>query len=406
MSSLHPATLDDLRDAVAHALARNQRLEVCGSGSKRALGRPMDADARLCLEGLCGIVSFEPAELVLTARAATPLAEIEAALSEHRQMLAFEPPDWRELLGSEDRTPTLGGALCCNLAGPRRIKSGAARDHFLGFVGVSGRGEIFKAGGKVVKNVTGYDLCKLMAGSYGTLAVLEEVTIKVVPRPDESRSLLILGLDDDAAIAALADGLNSPNEVSATAHLPAAVAARSGVSSIVSAGTSITALRIEGPGSSIAARTQALRTQFAPRGQLLELHQDDSERLWREIAAVRPLLPIADRVVWRLSVPPAEGPAVMAVIARACDCVGFYDWGGGLLWLAAALNGDAENSVVRGALARCGGHATLICAPEALRAAVPVFEPLPPALAALTRRVKESFDPMRLLNPGRMYPDG
>jgi glycolate oxidase FAD binding subunit len=405
MNALHPASIDELRDAIAEAVARGEPLEIRGGGSKRALGRPMRVAGSLCLDRLAGIVSYEPAELVLTARAGTPLSDIEAALAERGQMLAFEPGDWRALLGSDGANATLGGVLACNMAGPRRIKSGAARDHFLGFTAVNGYGEAFKAGGKVVKNVTGYDLCKLMAGSYGTLAVLAEVTIKVLPRPDESATLALLGLDDGAAITALADGLNAPHEVSAAAHLPQAAAARAGVPALAAAGASATVLRLEGPESSVAFRMRALRDLFAARGALVELRDAESERLWREIGGVQPLLPHGDRVVWRVSVPPASGPTVMAALARAMDAAGFYDWGGGLLWLAAASNdGDGGAAAIRAALGG-RGHATLIRAPEALRADVPVFEPQSAPLAALTRRVKDSFDPKHILNPGRMYRD-
>ena len=403
MNALHPATVNELQGTVAQAVADGTPLEVCGGASKRGLGRPVEAETRLCLDRLSGIASYEPAELVLTAGAGTPLAEIEAALADNRQMLAFEPGDWRSLLGSDGATPTLGGILACNAAGPRRIKAGAARDHFLGFVAVSGFGEIFKSGGKVVKNVTGYDLCKLMAGSYGTLAALAEVTIKVLPRPDESASVLILGLDDAAAIAALALGLNAPHEVSGAAHLPASVAARSGISPVASAGTAVTALRLEGPASSIVFRMRALRDLFAARGGIAELHQAESERFWREIGSVHPLLPADGRIVWRLSVPPAAAAAAMAAIGRTLDATGFYDWGGGLIWLAAPADEDGGAAAIRAAIAPNGGHATLIRAPDALRAAVSVFEPEPAALAALTRRVKDSFDPKHVLNPGRMH---
>jgi glycolate oxidase FAD binding subunit len=403
MNTLHPTTAEELRDAVADAVARAAPLEISGGGSKRGLGRPVEAETRLRLDRLSGIASYEPAELVLTAGAGTPLAEIEAALADNRQMLAFEPPDWRALLGSDGATPTLGGILACNTAGPRRIKAGAARDHFLGFVAVNGFGDVFKSGGKVVKNVTGYDLCKLMAGSYGTLAALAEVTIKVLPRPDESASVLIPGLDDAAAIAALALGLNAPHEVSGAVHLPATVAARSAISPVASAGTAVTALRLEGPASSIAFRLHALRDLFAARGGVAELHEAESERLWREIGSVHPLLPADGRIVWRLSVPPSATPAAMAAIARTFDVAGFYDWAGGLIWLAAPADGDGGAAAIRAAIAPIGGHATLIRAPDALRAAVPVFEPEPAALAALTRRVKDSFDPKHVLNPGRMH---
>lgn len=401
MSMFQPASLENLRDVVAGAAASGEALEICGAGSKRDLGRPLAVPRRLGLNRLSGIVSYEPAELVLTARAGTSLAEIETLLGANRQMLAFEPPDWRGLLASSTE-PTLGGALACNLAGSRRIKAGAARDHFLGFIGVNGFGEIFKAGGKVVKNVTGYDLCKLMAGSYGTLAVLGEVTIKTVPRPDESCSLLVLGLDDPAAIAAMTEALNAPHEVSAAAHLPAAIAKNSSASS---AGRSITALRLEGPATSIAFRAEALRELLGRFGQIEILEQIGSERLWREIGKVVPLLPRENRLIWRLSLPPAAGAEVMVAVRRQIDVAGFYDWGGGLLWLAVEARDDGAANIIRAALATCGGHATLVRAPDVIRAAVPVFQPLSPALAALTRRVKDSFDPRHILNPGRLYPD-
>jgi glycolate oxidase FAD binding subunit len=405
MNSLQPASLEELREAVAGAIAMGQSMEICGGGSKRNLGHPMTVDICLSLDRLAGIISYEPAELVLTAKAGTALADIEMLLAANRQMLAFEPPAWCGLLASEHRNSTLGGILACNLAGPRRIKAGAARDHFLGFVGVNGFGEVFKSGGKVVKNVTGYDLCKLMAGSYGTLAVLAEVSIKVVPRPDESSSLLIFGLDDEAAVVALADGLNVPHEVSAAAHLPAPVAARSSLSTVASSGSAVTALRLEGARSSIAFRAQALRDLFAARGPILELRESDSERFWREIGEVRPIVPAENRVIWRLSLPPSAGPGVMKAVARELDAVGFYDWGGGLLWLAVEGTENGGASIIRSALAPSGGHATLVHAPEAVRATMPVFQPLPAALASLTRRIKDSFDPKHRLNPGRLYRD-
>src|ERR1700739_4177923 len=207
MTRFAPADLTELRDQIAGALAAEEPLELVGGGSKRGLGRPAQAAHQLDLTRLAGIRDYQPSELVLTAGAGTPLGEIESALEEAHQMLAFEPPDWRDLLGSGEQDgagPTLGGVLACNLSGPRRVKAGAARDHFLGFRAVSGRGEIFKAGGKVVKNVTGYDLCKLIAGSYGTLAALEEVTIKVLPRPETECSVLLDRLDPDAATRAMA----------------------------------------------------------------------------------------------------------------------------------------------------------------------------------------------------------
>ena len=222
MSRLAPTDLRELRDAIGESLAVDEPLELIAGGSKRGLGRPLQLPCSLDLSGITGIRDYQPSELVLTAAAATPIEEIETALAAAGQMLAFEPPDWGALLGlpeSAARRRTLGGVLACNLSGPRRIKAGAARDHFLGFRGVSGRGEVFKAGGKVVKNVTGYDLCKLMAGSYGTLAAIEEVTIKVLPQPETVSTMLLCGLDAAAAGRRLRQALASPHEVSGAVYI-------------------------------------------------------------------------------------------------------------------------------------------------------------------------------------------
>lgn len=398
--ALRPSTLSDLRDVVAAAAAGGTSLEIIGRGSKRALGRPVQAARVLDLSALAGVRSYEPAELVLTAAADTPLAEIEALLAAQNQILAFEPPHWDALLDAP-HAGSLGGAIACNLAGPRRIKSGAARDHFLGVVAVSGRGETFKAGGKVVKNVTGYDLCKLLAGSFGTLAVMEEVTVKVMPAPAKTRTVLLFGLDAAAAVKALADALNSPYEVSGAAYLPPPVAARSRVDHVRRTGSSVTAIRVEGTPVSVEVRCQSLRRQVAAAGAVEALHTANSARLWSEIRDVASLLPDRRAAIWRASVPPTGGPGVAALAQ------GEYvlDWGGGLVWMAMDAAGDGGAAAVRAAVQAAGGHALLVRAALSLRAAVPVFEPQAPSIAALAGRVKEGFDPARILNPGRMYAD-
>src|SRR5437588_5000514 len=258
MTRFTPADIDELRDAVADALAAAEPIEIVGGGSKRGIGRPLQTAHTLDLSRLSGIREYTPSELVLTAGAATPLAEIERALDEAGQMLAFEPPDWRGLLNGHGE-PTLGGVLACNLSGPRRIKAGAARDHFLGFRAVSGRGEIFKAGGKVVKNVTGYDLCKLMAGSFGTLAALEEVTVKVLPRPETLSTVMLWGLDASAAVRILSRALASPHEVSGAVYVP--VPSTAGLMA-VSGSTAVAALRVEGPNPAVIFRRERLLAEL------------------------------------------------------------------------------------------------------------------------------------------------
>ena len=310
--------------------------------------------------------NYEPAELILTARPGTPLAAIRAALQAKRQMLAFEPPEWRALFGS-NAEPTLGGVLACNLAGPRRVRSGAARDFFLGFSAVNGVGEIWKAGGKVVKNVTGYDMSKLLAGSFGTLSVLTEVTLKVSPRPETERTILLAGLADEVAVATMAKALNTPFEVSSVAHLPPAAARRSGVAEVADGLGAITAVRLEGPGPSVAYRVEAIEALL---GHGARLDDDASGAFWQEVGEVQRLLPPL-RAVWRLCPPPSAAPAIAADIrTRLPSAEVFFDWGGGLVWLsldAEDAGPDAGAGIVRAAVKPHGGHATLIVAPEAIR---------------------------------------
>ena len=264
MEVLRPTDARQVAELVAWAAAEETPLEVLGGGSKRALGRPVEAEHAVDLSGLTGISLYEPEELVLSAGVGTTLAEIERTLAAHAQVLAFEPPDLGLLLGAEAGSGTIGGAVACNLAGPRRIKAGAARDHFLGLEAVSGRGEAFKAGGRVMKNVAGYDMCKLLAGAYGTLAAMTRVTLKVLPAPEATRTLLLLGLDPVAATAAMTAALGSSHEVSGAAHLPASVAAR--LAEAAGAGKSLTAIRVEGIVPSVEARTAALRQELSDYG--------------------------------------------------------------------------------------------------------------------------------------------
>ncbi len=406
MSRFAPASLDELRDAIVGALAVEEPLEVVAGGSKRGLGRPLQLPRMLDLSRLSGIRDYAPSELVLTAGAATPIDEIDAALADAGQMLAFEPPDLGALFGlpaSVSSRRTLGGALACNLSGPRRIKAGAARDHFLGFRGVSGRGEVFKAGGKVVKNVTGYDLCKLMAGSFGTLAALEEVTVKVLPQPEALSTVMLWGLDALAGVRILSRALASPHEISGAAYLPAPSTA--GLM-WVSGSTAVAALRLEGPYPSVVFRRERLLAELGADCEASSLDDEASIAFWRAIRDVMPLAGSGDRAIWRVSVAPNRGGELGEAIAHRLDTGWYLDWAGGLVWAAIAGAEDGGAAVIRDAIRRADGrgtgHATLIKGSPELRRSVPVFEPQPPPLAALAGRIKESFDPRRILNPGRM----
>ncbi len=405
-ATIRPQDAAQIEEVIAWALDTATPLNVTAAGSKQTLGRPVAAQRALDTSALSGISLYQPEELVLTAGPATPMAEIERRLADQRQQLAFEPPDLGPLLGQPAAAGTLVGTVACNLAGSRRVKAGAARDHVLGIHAVSGRGEIFKTGGRVVKNVTGYDLSKLLTGSFGTLAVITELTVKVLPAPEKTRTVLVYGLDDAAATAAMTVALNSSQEVSGAAHLPAPLAALSSVDHVGNAGRAVTALRVEGVGPSVTARCAALRNALAGFGAGEELHSRRSTTLWRELRDVATFQPHSDQPLWRLSTAPQAGHQIAAAILRQFDGQAYYDWGGGLVWLAVPATTEAAgHAQVRAALASAGGHATLIRAPASLRATVPVFEPLPAPILQLTRRIREGFDPKGILNPGRMYAE-
>ena len=374
---------------VQDALAGKTPLELVGTGTKRGLGRPMQTAATLDLSGFAAVSLYEPEELVITAGAGAKLAEINELVAGKGQELAFEPPNLSRLLGS-DHAGTLGGMLACNLSGPRRLKAGAARDHILGVAGVSGRGEAFKAGGRVVKNVTGYDVSKLMAGSFGTLAALTSVTFKVLPKAESEETLVIEGLSDADAIAAMSLAMQSSCEVSGAAHLPG----------ILAEGRAKTFLRLEGVPPSIAYRRDRLIAILKGTATIHLLGTVDSHNQWAALRDVHPLADENGRSVWRLSVPPAEGARVTAALAMELDARWFYDWAGGLIWLDMPSTPDASAPAVRAAIRE--GHATLIRAPEPVRATVAVQQPQAAALAALARRVKTAFDPIGIFNPGRM----
>jgi glycolate oxidase FAD binding subunit len=403
--TLKPRDGKDVEAAVQGALAGAKTVEIVGHGSKRAIGRPAQTDLTLDLSALAGVTLYEPEELVLSARAGTPLAEIEALIAAKGQQLAFEPMDYGPILGGPAGRGTIGGALAANVSGPRRIKAGAARDHFLGFSAVSGRGETFKSGGRVVKNVTGYDLCKLIAGSWGTLAAVTEVTIKVMPRPETEETVLIRGLEPAKAVEAMTAAMGSSCDVSGAAHLPVGVAAHIPAGEIAGAG-SVTALRVEGFAPSVAHRSRVLEATMGPFGDLMTVGEAVSRTLWQTVRDVTPFAASrtgAERPLWRISTAPSRGAELAAIITQRAEAQFLYDWAGGLVWLLLDPSDDAGAALVRHAVAATGGHATLIRAPAAVRAAIDVFALQDAAAAALTKRVKESFDPKGALNPGRMW---
>jgi glycolate oxidase FAD binding subunit len=399
MTIFTPSSSEEVLSAAQWALSEEVPLEIVGHGSKRGIGRPVQAAHTIDLSNLSGVTLYEPEELVLSAKAGTPLAGIEKLLAENRQQLAFEPMDYGPLFGNEPGRGTIGGVLAANVSGPRRLKAGAARDHILGIHAVSGRGEAFKSGGRVVKNVTGYDLSKALAGSWGTLAVVTDLTFKVLPAAETETTLAVRGLADDAAANVMAHAMGSSAEVSGAAHLPFLVAGK--VAGGVLSGAAATVLRIEGVAPSVVWRIEHLKGRLKAAGEIEEIGEEQSRALWRDIRDCAPFAGGGKKPVWRVSMAPSEGHRMIDAFRREAGVNAFYDWQGGLIWLQ--MEADPEAAALRAMIRRFGdGHATLIRAGEPDRAALDVFEPQPPALAALSARLKAEFDPKGILNPGRM----
>ena len=358
---LKPRDGKEVEEAVRWALSNDKALEVAGQGTKRAIGRPSQTDLTLDLSGLTGVTLYEPAELVLSARAGTPLAEIEARAA---RCTTSSSPSSRSITArcsaARRARGTIGGVIAANLSGPRRIKAGAARDHFLGVTAVTGRGDTIKSGGRVVKNVTGYDLCKLFAGSWGTLGAMTDVTIKVLPKPETEATVLVHGPRRRARLRRpwpppWARLTTSPApRICPITSPPGSTACRKPEAS--------TALRLEGHAPSVAHRKETLAALMAPFGPVEILDDGDFARALAQRARRSSPSPAArERPLWRISVAPARGHELAAAITPAAQM--FYDWAGGLIWVAMPLSDEPDAAAVRGAVAAIGGHATLIRAP-------------------------------------------
>ena len=393
----------DLLDALAEAAAAKTRLDVQGSGSRKHIGRPTDADQVLSLAALSGITTYEPDELVLMAKAATPLKDILKALDDEGQMLAFDPQ-----LGAmthDAAKGTIGGVMATNLSGPRRMVAGAARDYLLGFSAVSGRGEAFQSGSRVMKNVTGYDLSKLMAGSFGTLAVMHDVTIKTMPKPEDAASLVVAAKSIEEAAAAIRTSLASSFEPTAGAIIPPRVAVFSSQKLIKQAAQNypVAVIRVEGFAVSVKNRIDALSSLLKDAGEQTVLTKEESDLVQAELRENALIPPQNNRVTWKISCPPAVGGMILEEVMKRPNVRAYADWAGGLIWVSYPSGGDSGAEALRKLVTPHGGHVTLLDAPENIRMALDVFEPQPAPLHELARRVKASFDPLGILNPGRMY---
>ena len=393
---LLPASEVEAADIIrGHADAR-QVLAIIGGNTRSGFGNRVEAEACLSSRALSGIVAYNPAEMVMTVRAGTPVAEVEAALSAANQMMAFEPVDHRAVMGTVGE-PTIGGVFAANVSGPRRYVAGAARDSLLGIRFINGKGEAIKAGGRVMKNVTGLDLVKLLAGSYGTLGFLTEVTFRVLPVPPAQTTLVLSGLEDEAATPVMAAAMATSMEVSGAAHLPESVRSRFLGGALPDGAATV--LRLEGLKASVHVRAQNLQTVLGKVAPSILLSKEESQSLWRDIRDITPYAGNAAKPLWRVSVAPSQGHKLVAALRLETGIDAFYDWQGGLVWMQ--MEADPEATLLRKYVKVLGGgHATLVRAPD--RSDVAAFEPLSPAEMMLSARIREKLDPAGIFNPGKM----
>lgn len=401
MATFTPRSEEEVRACVLDHHASGRTIEVLGRGSKRGWGRAVDTDSRLDLSSLAGITLYEPDELVIAARTGTPLAEVEDMLAEHGQELAFEPPDAGLLCGSDCARGTIGGLLATNMSGPRRIKAGAMRDHVLGMRAVSGWGQAFKSGGRVVKNVTGYDLSRGLSGSWGTLAVFTEATFRVLPRSETSRTIAVAGLSDADGVDLLCRAMGSAWEVSGAAHVPARLVGLLPAPMLSGEGRSVTLIRIEGVEPSVDYRGRRLLDLVGADREAIAIDDGASRSIWRFVRDAGFFTRRSD-TLWRVSVPPGEAASFVAVLSAFGRIRHFYDWSGGLVWIEPdGGDGAAFARAIRTLAEHAGGYATLVRAGNHGRD-VAAFHPQAAPLARLSAALKASLDPAGILNPGRM----
>ena len=386
----------------------NIPIELIGSGSKRKIGKTLQCAKTLNLSKLNGIIEYLPEELYIKVKAGTSIKAIEQELKKNNQQLVFEPIDFGYFLNGESDYGTAAGQVACNISGSRRFKVGSVRDHVLGFRGVNGRGEIIKSGGVVVKNVTGYDLSKLICGSYGTLVALTEITFKVLPLPEESKTLVINNQKIEKAVHFLDKSISSSNDISGAVFFPDKPMISGSSMNIentfklndLKQEGSITAIRIEGSKNSIDHRIKNLINELQITNlniAILEVHQ--SEVFWNKVKALEFFSNSKNNII-RIVIPPSE--CVNLIYQFSSKFKYYLDWGGALMWLEVFELSEEMFESIRRKVVKRGGYVTMIKNSNYLPYVEDVFT-ISSERFNISQNIKKSFDPKRILNPGKMY---
>jgi len=407
-SAEYPRNEKEVSSLIKKFYKLNTPIELVGSGSKKTIGKRLQCGKTLNLSKITGIIEYLPEELYIKVKANTPIKKIEEELKKKNQQLAFEPIDFGCLLNGNSNYGTAAGQVACNIAGPRRFKVGSVRDHLLGFRGVNGRGEIIKSGGVVVKNVTGYDLSKLVCGSYGTLVALTEVTFKVLPAPEEIKTLVIHNQKIESAIFYLENSINSSSDISGAIFLPKESQLKGYKDNIentfklndLKQDGSITAIRIEGPKKSIEQRTESLIKELKITQQNISILETiQSEIFWNKVKSLE-FFSNSKNNIFRIVIPPSECVKLVYQLSKKFKY--YIDWGGALIWVEAFELSEEMFESIRKKVVKLGGYITMIKYSDYLPYVEDVFT-INIDRFNISQNIKKSFDPKRILNPDKMY---
>ena len=396
----NPSSREEIAEIIRNCYKKNIPLEINGSKSKNKIGRNFQAEKTLDLTSYSGIIDYKPEELYIKVKAGTPINSIIEELDKHDQQLAFEPVDFGFLFNGKSNNGTIGGVISCNFAGPRRFKVGSARDHLLGFQGINGKGDIIKSGGTVVKNVTGYDLCKLISGSFGTLSVLTELSVKVLPKPQSSKTLIINNPHIKKAIEYLGIALSSSSDPSGGVFYPEQFDQSFTFNDLTHKGA-LTAIRIEGPSNSVDHRIKNLSAELG----LLEneysiLESVQTKIFWNKTKNLE-IFSNSKKNLLRIVVPISETLSVLQKM-KPYEINYFLDWGGSLIWVELEKISLKILREIKDIMQQHSGYFTIIKVEDDLKASADIFT-IDPIKYKISEKIKKSFDPKRIFNPGKMY---
>ena len=402
--NISPESEQQALELIQWAVAENRTIAIRGKNTKQGFGFQVEADCSVSMEKLAGILEYHPEELVMSALPGTPLEQVRQELNHHHQHLAFEPLALNRMYQVKDEG-TIGGVFSGNLAGPRRFKAGSARDHILGLRAINGHAEIWKSGGKVIKNVSGYDMSKLIAGSWGTLSVITEVIFKVLPAPATSMSLAVWGLPTEQGMALLTDIISTPFETSGLAYLPEPALAAIEQSEMSFPGESLALMRLEGTKLSVSERLRALKQRLPDNYISSVLDQAESVSVWSWIRDVAPLHDTQRTPgILRVSIPPASVAGLTRFIDQLGGCIWYLDAAGSWLWVGICLTAEEDKlNAIRQEVSGIGGSTTLYRAPATMKKNTGIYSFADESVKRLNEKIKDSFDPGNIFNPGKLY---